>query len=137
MDDGRVSWDILIQDLPGDVARLQDIPDDFRPGTLGDRAELISQIIAVAPTADFSDPSWGELVTPEFVIEFSMGREVVTDSVMLHVRGGGEAADFVATLLQHLGRRAVDCSEGEFFAEADGSASFARWQAYRDKVLDR
>lgn len=132
----QVSWDILIQDLPGGVASIVEIPDGFRPQPLGDRRELITKIIEVAPTADFSDPAWGQLQTPDFVIEFNMGGSAITDSIMLHVRGGGPAAEFVSSLLHHLGRRAVDCSAGEFFDDAAAAGSFARWQTYRDKVID-
>ena len=136
-DDHRVSWDILIQDLPGDVASIVEIPDGFRPQPLGDRRELITKIMEVAPTADFSDPAWGQLETPDFVIEFNMGGEAITDAIMLHIRGGDPAAEFVGSLLHHLGRRAVDSSAGEFFDDAAAADSFARWQAYRDKVIER
>jgi hypothetical protein len=61
----------------------------------------------------------------------------VTDAIMLHVRGGDPASEFVGTLLHHLGRRAVDCSAGEFFEDAAAADSFARWRAYRDKVIER
>lgn len=68
-----MSWDILIQDVPVGVASVADIPDDFVPASIGLRADLIVAIREIAPTSDFSDPSWGELATSDFVIEFNMG----------------------------------------------------------------
>lgn len=130
-----MSWDISIMDLPGDAASVADIPDDFQPEPLGQRAELIAAIRDVAPTADFADPSWGELSTPDFVIEFNMGSDEVVDSIMLHVRGGGPVVCFIDALLTRLGRRAIDCSEGEFFRPKSSSESFRAWQAYRDRVI--
>lgn len=124
-------------DLPTEVSSVADIPDDFKPQPLGDRAELIAAIRDVAHSADFSDPSWGELATPDFVIEFNMGSEEVVDSMMLHVRGGGPVVDFIDALLTRLGRRAIDCSEGEFFTSEASGESFGAWQAYRDSVIER
>lgn len=123
-------------DLPNDVASVADIPDDFQPEPLGERAALIAAIRDVAPSADFTDPAWGELVTPAFVIEFNMGSEEVVDSMMLHVRGGGPVVDFIDALLTHLGRRAIDCTEGEFFNSPASGESLRAWQAYRDRVVD-
>ena len=130
-----MSWDISIQDIPKDVASVAEIPDTFEPAPLGSRSDLIERIRVVAPSADFTDPSWGELVTPEFTIEFNMGRDEVCDGIMLHVRGGGAASDFVASVLHALDLRAFDCSAGDLFDGRDASVSFARWQEYRDRVL--
>jgi hypothetical protein len=33
--DGRISWDISIMDLPTDADSLSDIPDDFQPEPWG------------------------------------------------------------------------------------------------------
>ncbi|MBU2693953.1 hypothetical protein [Pimelobacter sp. 30-1] len=132
-----MSWDISIMDLPTDASSVADIPDDFQPQPLGDRSELIAAVRDVAPSADFSDPSWGELATPDFVIEFNMGSEEVVDSMMLHVRGGGLVVDFIDALLTRLGRRAIDCSAGEFFTSEASGTSFRAWQAYRDSVVER
>lgn len=130
-----VSWDILIQDLPRDVLSVAEIPEDFRPEPLGSRAALITKIRQWAPSADFTDPAWGQLVTADFVIEVNMGDQEACDSIMLHVRGGGSAADFVAGLLDHLDLPAIDCSAGEFFSPSAAAASFQTWQDYRDHVL--
>lgn len=129
-----MSWDISIQDLPAGVTSVADIPDDFVPQPLGPRADLIARIAKFSPATDFSDVSWGELVTPEFVIEFNMGRAEIVDGMMLHVRGGGEAAAFVDKLLEHLDMRAIDYSEGEFFDLDSATQSFGQWQDFRDRV---
>lgn len=130
-----MSWDISIMDLPQDAHSVADIPDDFEPDTLGHRSELINSIRSVAPTATFPDPSWGEIVTPDFVIEFNMGKEEVVDSIMLHVRGGGAAAGLVADLLDYLGLRAIDVQSGDFFDRSAAGESFAAWRSYRDSVI--
>lgn len=129
-----MSWDIIIQNLPKDVQNIADIPDDFQPRPLGARTEVIARIQKVLPDVDFSDPSWGILEQSGFSIEFNMGDEATCDSVMLHVRGGGDAVATIARLLQHLQLRGIDCQSGEFFSVEAAQSSFGEWQTYRDRV---
>ena len=67
-----MSWDILIQDLP-DVATIEEVPDDFHPGVLGSRAEVVERLRSTFPDADFSNPSWGVLDREDWSIEFNSG----------------------------------------------------------------
>ena len=90
----------------------------------------------LAPQAHFSDPAWGELSTPDFTIEFNMGRDAVVDSLMIHVRGGDSAVDFITALLQHLELRAIDCSTGDFFEPSAAAQSLTAWRLFRDRVID-
>jgi hypothetical protein len=130
-----MSWDIAVMDLPADAATVSDIAADFEPEPLGDRTALINKIREVAPTTDFSDPTWGDLTTPDFTIEFNMGQADPVPSFMLHVRGGDDlVVGFIAVLLAHLGLRAIDCSEGEFFEPAASAESLAAWKAFRERV---
>lgn len=131
-----VSWDISIMDLPADAHSVSEIPQDFAPAPLGERAALIAKILEVAPAADFSDPTWGELSTRDFTIEFNMGAAAVVDSLMLHVRGGDSAVDFITALLLHLGLRAIDCSTGDFFESSAAAQSLTAWRQFRDRVID-
>jgi hypothetical protein len=136
-EDAAVSWDISIVDLPADAHSVSDIPRDFAPAPLGQRAALIAKILEIAPQADFSDPTWGELSTPDFTIEFNMGRDALVDSLMLHVRGGKSAVDFITALLHHLGLRAIDCSKGDFFEPSAAVQSLTAWKHFRDRLIDR
>jgi hypothetical protein len=61
-----LSWDIFAQDLPTSITSLSDIPDDVVPQPLGKRVSLIAKIMVVAPQADFADPSWGKIRTPDY-----------------------------------------------------------------------
>ena len=42
---------------------------------------------------------------------------------------------FVAELLDHLGLRAIDVQAGDFFDVDAAQASFSKWRAYRDRVI--
>jgi hypothetical protein len=133
-----MSWDIYVQDLPLEFERLADIPTGFRPGTLGERSRIIASICEVLPMADFSDPSWGVVDGDGWSIEVNLGKDDVCRGFAFHVRGGGEAVGAVAAVLKHLNLRALDAQTGEFFsAGAEAQASFARWRAFRDRVVDK
>lgn len=127
-----MSWDIYIMNFPSSVKRISDIPDDFEPVPLGERADLIRQIRNVLPDADFFHPEWGDFVRDGCSIEFNMGFETVCSSIMLHVRGGGDPASLIAALLDRMKLRAIDCQTGEFFDFEQAKTSFGSWQLYRD-----
>ncbi len=42
-----MSWDIFVQDLPQDVHKIDEIPDDFKPKPIGRRADIIAAILDV------------------------------------------------------------------------------------------
>lgn len=132
-----MSWDVLFQDLPAGIASIAEIPDDFVPGPLGPRSEVIARIRARIPEVDFRDPSWGRLEGPAFSIELNLGEKEVADSLMLHVRGDAEALGAVSVIAEALDRRALDCSEGELidFDSPDARAGLEAWRAYRDGIV--
>lgn len=122
-------------DLPRDARSVAEIPHDFKPVDLGPRSELIRKIQSVVPSADFTDPSWGQIETSDFSVEVSLGEEEPINSIMLHIRGGGDVVGLVAELLAALELRAVDAQNGEFFEPAAARESFAAWRAFRDRVV--
>lgn len=131
-----MSFDIFVQDLPAEAADIGDIPDDFEPLPLGTRADIIARILEVIPEADFSDPAWGHIDDDLLSIEVNLGADQVCSGFAFHVRGGDEAIGVVAAILDHLGLRAINPQAGAFFeAGPNASASFARWRAYRDRVV--
>ena len=132
-----MSWDIYIMKFPASIKKVADVPDDFQGKPLGKRSEIIAQICAVVLDADFSNPEWGDLDGNGFSIEFNMGSSEITDSILLHVRGGGNPTPVIAAVLDRLQLRAIDCQAGEFFDIATARASFDSWQRYRDQIVGR
>ncbi len=132
-----MSWDVLLQSLPPEIRSLDEIPADYAPPSLGSRADLIARIAARLPSVDFSDPAWGRLEGESFSIELNLGSESVTQSLMLHIRGGGEALGVVREICEALRCPAIDCSEGGLidFGSPHASEGWQRWCAYRDRVL--
>lgn len=131
-----MSWDLFVQDIPRDVQDVREIPDDFEPQSLGRRSEIVEQIVAVVPTADFSDPSWGSVEGEICSLEFSMGVDEDVHSFTIHVHGGGGAAGLVVELLGRYGWRAIDpASDTGIFDPGSAPASLEKWRGYRDRVV--
>jgi hypothetical protein len=132
-----MSWDIIAQDLPADVAAVAEIPDDFQPRPIGNRHQLIARIRKVVPQIDFTDPSWGIIEGDDWSIEVSIGEEDICNSIGFHVRGADGAVGAVAAILDELKLRAIDCQSSEFFTTGPETLeSFQTWRRYRDRVVD-
>jgi hypothetical protein len=131
-----MSWDIFVQDFPSHVSSLEDIPADFKPASIGKRSMVIEQIKAVAPIADFSNPSWGTIDSDGWSIEVNIGLEEECRGFAFHVRGGDAAVGVIAAILQRLKLRAIDSETGDFFIAGPKAAeAFGKWRAYRDQVM--
>jgi hypothetical protein len=133
-----MSWDIFVQDLPARISSAADIPDDFEPGSIGERSEIIAKLSALYPECNFADPSWGTLGLPGCWIEFNLGPADKFRSFAMHVRGDERAPVVVGHIIAELGLPALDpCSPSGLF-EADPILqleSFTRWRNYRSQVL--
>jgi hypothetical protein len=57
-DEGRMSWDVFVLDLPPGINSIDEIPEGWSPAPLGNRTDIIAKICAMYPQANFSgDPS--------------------------------------------------------------------------------
>jgi hypothetical protein len=131
-----MSWDIFVQDLPLSAKSVQEIPPDFKPKSLGSRSRIISQIKEIIPAADFSNPSWGLIDGDGWSIEVNIGKVEDCTGFAFHVRGDEAAVGAVASILDHLGLRALDSQTGEFFVSGPKAIeSFRNWRTYRDNIV--
>lgn len=114
-----MSWDIFIQDLPP-VPRVEDIPRDFKPRPIGDRAGIIARILKVLPMAERQDGDWlfakGDDI--DLSLQIHMEDETLVRYIVVHVEGGEQSATAVAALLRELGLRAMDTATGDLFDAA-------------------
>ena len=131
-----MSWDLFVQDW-GDFNSLEDIPDDFMPKSIGKRSNIISKIISIEPTVNFSDPSLGILENEYFSIEFSMGEEEELQSFAMHVRGNELAVPCIGNILSGLQLKAADGSTPNFFDTEQSKMEMTKWIAYRNQVLNK
>lgn len=130
-----MSWDLYVQDW-GNYETLSEIPDDFIPQPIGRRQAIIDRIQQVEPTVDFSDPSWGKLENDRFSIEFNMGKTEELYSFAMHVRGSTLAVACIGNILSHLGLRAADGKDDQFFNTKEAGEKMAAWLSYRNSILE-
>jgi hypothetical protein len=113
-----VSRDIFVQDLPPGIESVDDIPDEFVPRPLTvTRAQVIAALSAEAPHANTSDPAWVIVAVPgRYHIEANLGTSEHLDHFAFHVRGGADAEQLIARVLDRLALRALDvASESGLF----------------------
>jgi hypothetical protein len=127
-----MSWNVYAQDF-GPYKTFEEIPEDFRPGPIGKRSEIIEKIMAIVPFAEFSDPEWLVIDADEFSIEINMSDEEVLDAITFHIRGDEEAGQCVAAILKSLGLRAHDSGTDDFFNMDAPDEGFSKWRALRDR----
>lgn len=131
-----MSWDIYVQELPVGIISVDEIPADFRPGTIGRRDDIVAGIMQVAPATDWSDPAYGRIRGPGFSINVSLGLDDPTTGFTFFVRGGDEAVHIIADILDVLGLTALDGgAPGALFSRDTATTSLASWRKYRDQVL--
>lgn len=83
---------------------------------------------------DLNDPTWGHLSGPSWGIELGIGEAEPVESVMLHVRGGGNVVPVIFQIAASLDCRPYDCSTGDLLEEHDTS-SWQAFQSFRDTAL--
>jgi hypothetical protein len=132
-----MSWDVLLLPLPAGINSIEELESfpELGKEPLGNREKVLVTLAAAEPTADLSDPSWGYLEGPGWSIELNIGDADPVDTIMLHVRGGGNIVPSILKLASALGCYALDGSSGDILWE-DAAGSWADFRAYRDQVVN-
>ena len=112
-----VSRDIFIQDLPPLAETVADIPNDFKPRSIGTSDEIVEMIQRLMPDADFSDVEWGVIEGPTFSIEVNIRKAESVKALALHVRGDRAADAVLSEITDALGLRALDSESATGFFE--------------------
>jgi hypothetical protein len=135
----HMSWDVVIVDSGGKTAAcpVTELEDsDFK--ALGPAYEVRQKISSNLPGIDWSDPTLGIFEGDGFSIEFNVGEDDPIQSIMLHVRGGGDAIAAIMSFVRPRGWSALDCSTGEFLDPnnplQEGRKGF---QAYRNGIFNK
>lgn len=132
-----MSWDVIAFDYQGSPPSLQNWKEDLRSLPLGSPGEVRTKIDAHLPGVDWSDPAWGVYWGEGFSFEFNLGRDESIDSVMVHVRGSGDAIGALLKFATPNGWSLLDCSMTEWIDPADpSSAGWEGFQAFRDRAIE-
>ncbi|MER5307107.1 hypothetical protein ABT034_04805 [Streptomyces sp. NPDC002773] len=119
-----MSWDVLLLPLPADLTSIDDLPADHESPPVGTRSAVHRALRSAVGEVDLTDPTWGELLGPTWVIELGIGACDPVESVMLHVRGGADVRGteddvlpVIFRISRALGCRPFDCSSGELLTD--------------------
>ncbi|WP_238649405.1 hypothetical protein [Paenibacillus piscarius] len=117
-------------------------PEEQQPPVppLGQRDDIIAKLSRAIPQLDYRDKAWGILEGEGFSIEFNTGDEELVDSIMLHVRGGGEVMETLRLICGTLEAYALDTSDTgyiDFEQPEAAEQSWEQFQKYRDQVLNQ
>lgn len=130
-----MSWDVLMIRTKTNSEMMDEITSEniisFKQAEIADEIKKISTELGAVYNCD--DLSWQNLDSDSWSIEFNIGNDTETESVMLHIRGG-EPKEVFPFLITDLNTRLMDCSTGEFISPGKPT-SFESWIAYRDKIV--
>ena len=131
-----MSWDVSINKFSRVYRNVEEIPRDEVPIGLGSRAFVHERVLVRFPGTDWSDPSWGIWSGPDGSIEFNLGKDEPSISLMLHVRANTNVISAIVRLCLENDWQGIDCSSGEFVEQSDDPArSLVSWSAYRDQIV--
>jgi hypothetical protein len=131
-----MSWDIMIYASEVPPPPVAEMTDEWRFQPLGPCREVRDKISKCLPEVDWSDPTWGTYEGDGFTLEFCISEPDICESIMVLVRGGGDAVAALLKLAQRWNWYFLDTAQGEWFHHcADCEAGWKAFQAYRDRVI--
>ena len=111
---------------------------DYIPEPLGNCAAIVRILTQLLPTFQYFSDGWGILKEANFSIEFNIGKEEITDCIMMSIRGGGDPMPIIKTICDATKWGAFDTSAAAFVdVENLSPESWINFQAFRDKVISR
>lgn len=111
---------------------------DEKPAPMGNAEEVRARLSKSLPKIDWSDPQFGVLQGPDWNMEFNHEAEGITDSVMLHVRGGGNPIPFVVKVCKENGWVAFDTTSGELIdLNSPNAKSWKQFREFRDAASEQ
>jgi len=133
-----MSWDLFAAKIPSEWRTTEDMPHGWDPPIIGTPGELKERIKTIAPNADFSDPKWGRIVGPDYVLEIPFSRDEPVAIISFFIRGGDSAAFVAADIISGLGLQAFDtgAANGTIFPGPDVTEGLKNWRQLRDTVLE-
>jgi hypothetical protein len=125
-----MSWDVVVLNY-GDSppADVEEMGDAGEPDPLGSAAAVRKLISDHLDGVDWSDPTYGVYRGDGFTIEFPIRDNDPVDSLMLHVRGGGDPIAALLLFAQPNNWTLFDCSTSQIIAPDDPSQE--GWEGFQ------
>jgi hypothetical protein len=133
-----MSWDVSIFNFSNDYKSIEDIPHNEQPNPLGAQNKVHEAILEFFPNTDWSDPSWGIFDSKYGSIEFNLGSDDPSTSLMLHVRASNELVPLIVGLCNKNHWSALDCSSGEILEYSEHTEQgLENWRNYLSQILGK
>lgn len=131
-----MSWDVLLMNAEGAPASVAEMTNAWRAKSMGSADEVRQQIRQALPEVNLTDLERGHLSGGGYSIRFRLPMSGEVDSIMLHIRGSGDALSAVIHLCKVNHWVALDTSTVAFInLDGPSSESWQEFQKYRDHVL--
>jgi len=131
-----MSWDVLILNFHGAPPNdFQSMRDDQVPDPLGPADAVRDSIAKALPDFEWQGTGWAHYRGDGFSIEFNFSDEDPIRSMMLHVRGSGDAVAAIMRFANPNNWSVLDLSTGSFMDPEDPSTEgWEGFQAFREKM---
>lgn len=131
-----MSWDVLVLNYEGAPPPSDQMDDAPPPKPLGPAARVRKGINAYLPGVSWSANAGGVYEGEGYTIEFGFSKGEPIDSIMLHVRGEGDAIAAMLRFAEPNGWSLYDCSTDEYLDPANPSSEgWEGFQDFRDEAL--
>ena len=132
-----MSWDVSLYNFGGSppTAGAAALANGVEADLLGSAADVRSQITAVLPGVDWTDPTWGRFRGAGFTLEFNTGAGDPIDHVMVHARGHGSAVETLVGLAKRNGWSIMDWTTSRFLdLETPSQEGWNTFKQFRDRA---
>ena len=130
-----MSWDVSIINFSRDYNSIEEIPDDEQPLNLGSRVEVHKAVSEFFPGTNWCDASWGVFDCQFGSVEFNLGKDDPSDSLMLHVRASNEIVPLIVAMCKKQNWSGLDCSNGEILEKSQNpSSGIEGWRDLLEQV---
>lgn len=130
-----MSWDVLLLNYEGNPP-TPDGEEEPPSSPLGPAAEVRASLARALPGIDWSEPAWGVYQGDGFTIELNTGTDDPIESIMLHVRGEGDAPSALRAIAAPHRWSLYDLSADAYLDPDDpDAAGWDAFRAYRDRAV--
>lgn len=112
-----MSWAVYAMRGPGGVRRLDDIPVDYEPPSVGSSTDVVAAVRELVPDVDTSKPSWLALRSADFDVEMTIGKGVEVRDITFYLNDGPRSIPIVMEISRKLGVTPYDTESGDFLTE--------------------
>jgi len=102
--------------------------------SMGTTEEVRRHVRLASPQVDSSDPAYGTVDGPGYLVEFNLGSDEPVDSLLVHISGTTQASRFVQDFVEETGWYAFDTRVGEWLHHLPDPSMADEWTETVAKV---